>query len=84
MPYTTFTSDYTSSIWLRFYPSQVIKQELNLDEQLNARYSPTTDWEKVFKLGDKINQDLNLTEKNVLNEIKSFRTRKKTQKESRS
>ena len=29
-------------------------------------------WEKIFKLGDKINQRLNLTDKDIKKEIKSM------------
>lgn len=55
----------------------------NFDSTVNKGYkqlgsfSSTTNWEKVFMLGDKINRNLQLTEKDVLDELSKFRTSKK-------
>jgi hypothetical protein len=78
MPYSILTGDYTSSIWLRFNdPDRAMGQRLNMIRNLETSYSPTTNWEKVFSLGDTINRRLNLTEKDVSNEVETFRERRK-------
>ena len=76
MPYITITGDYTSSIWFKFYLEGYSKQ-LNLSKNVETSYSPTTDWEKVFSLGDEINKELNLSERDIADEISAYRKSKK-------
>lgn len=81
MQYTIVNADYISSVWFECYgPKESINLGLVPALEINARFSPSTDWEKVFSLGDQINKDLNLTERDVLNEIRSFRNKRKTKK----
>jgi len=74
MPYTIFTSDYMSSVWLRFNdPTNLSGSKLGISNNISTSFSPTTDWERVFSLGDKINQNLNISEGEILNEVKKLR-----------
>ena len=78
MSYTIVASDFMSSIWLRFNdPSRGGGSELGLFNNISTSYSPTTDWEKVFSLGDRINQNINMTEGEIINEIKNLRGKRK-------
>lgn len=76
MTYITRTGDYTSSIWFVFYP-EVYSKQLKLSNQLESSFSPTTEWEKVFRLGDEINKELKLSEKDIVDEITAYRKTKK-------
>ena len=40
-----------------------------------------TQWNKIFKLGDKINSKLHFTEKDVVNKVLTYRKRKQIEKE---
>ncbi|MBM3282990.1 hypothetical protein FJY90_01925 [Candidatus Gottesmanbacteria bacterium] len=76
MTYITITGDYTSSIWFKFYLDGYSDQ-LNLSKRVETSFSPTTDWEKVFALGDEINKGLDFSERNIMDEIASYRKSKK-------
>lgn len=80
MSYRTFTSNYTSSFWILVDPEGLSKQS-RLFDQIESSFSPTTDWEKVFGLGDMINRKLNLTEKDIADEVSTYR---KSKEKSRS
>lgn len=54
-----------------------VKQILNASFNQLGTFSPTTDWEKVFVIGDKINKELKLNEKDIANEINTFRKKSK-------
>lgn len=75
MPYTIVTGDSTSSVW--YY---IAAGQFKLASEIKARYSPGTDWEKVFAIGDVINSKLNLTERDTLNEVQIFRSKRKKRK----
>ena len=76
MTYITRTGNYTSSIWLEYYP-EVYSKQLKLSNQLEGSFSPTTEWEKVFRLGDEINRELKLSERDISDEITAYRKTKK-------
>jgi len=50
-----------------------------LDASFNqlGTFSPTTNWEKVFGLGNKINKELELSEKDIANEVITYRKKSK-------
>lgn len=54
-----------------------VKQVLDTSFKQLGTFSPTTNWEKVFAAGDKINKELKLSEKDIVNEINTFRKKPK-------
>lgn len=73
MAYKTISSDYSNTIWLVLMQPDEVKQVLDTSFSQLGTFSPTTNWEKVFAAGDKINKELKLGEKDIVNEINTFR-----------
>lgn len=71
MPNVMVLSKYSTSAWYLFGPSRT-KAEVPI-EQVTSTYSPSTDWEKVFMLGDEVNAQLKLSENDILADFKRFR-----------
>lgn len=59
-----------------FYP-EAFSEQFRLSRQIESSFSPTTDWEKVFGIGNMINRELNLTEKDISDEVSAYRSSKK-------
>jgi len=74
MSYNIVKSVYFSSDWIEFYP---YSQQFRLSKQVESSFSPSTNWEKVFSLGDKINRELKLSEKEIADEVNTYRKSKK-------
>ena len=68
-------SDYISSFWIEYY--QESSKQTRSYQQVESSFSPTTNWEKVFGVGDMINRKLNLTEKDITDDISDYRRSKK-------
>lgn len=77
MAYKTINSDYSSTTWLVLIQPNEIKQVLDASFKQLGTFSPTTDWEKVFAIGDRINQELKLSEKDIVNEVITYRKKSK-------
>lgn len=77
MSYMTVNSDFLNSTWLVVSQPDEVKQVLLSSFKTLGSFSPTTNWERVFELGDTINKELKLSEKDIVNEIKKFRSRRK-------
>lgn len=79
MSYTRIEpSDYISSFWIMTnYPGDDFSEQFKLSGKIETSFSPSTDWEKVFEMGDVINRKLSLTEKDVADEVSSYRKSKK-------
>lgn len=77
MAYSTINSDYSNTTWLVLMQSDEVKQVLDASFKQLGTFSPTTNWEKVFAIGDKINRELKLSEKDIANEINTFRKKSK-------
>lgn len=66
MAYKTISSDYSNTTWLVLIQKDGVKQVLDTSFKQLGTFSPTTNWEKVFAAGDKINKELKLSEKDVV------------------
>ena len=77
MAYKTIYSDYSNTTWLVLMQSDEVKQVLDASFKQLGTFSPTTNWEKVFDLGDKINKELKLSEKEIINEVITYRKKSK-------
>lgn len=77
MAYKTISSDYSNTTWLVLIQKDGVKQVLDTSFKQLGTFSPTTNWEKVFAAGDKINKELKLSEKDIVNEINTFRKKPK-------
>lgn len=77
MAYETIYSEYSSTTWLVLMQPNEVKQVLDASFKQLGTFSPTTNWEKVFAIGDKINKELKLSEKEIANEINTFRKKSK-------
>lgn len=77
MAYKTIISNDSSTIWLKLIQPTDFKNILDTSLKELGTFSPTTNWEKVFAAGDKINKELRLSEKDIVNEIKTFRKNQK-------
>ncbi|MBI4079156.1 MAG: hypothetical protein HY429_02570 [Candidatus Levybacteria bacterium] len=77
MPYQKISSDYFFSKWYRFLPPNIVTEKTDNEEyETLGTFSPNTNWEKVFALGDSINRGLQMTEQEVIDEVTNFRKRK--------
>ncbi|KKS69550.1 hypothetical protein A3A14_04650 [Candidatus Daviesbacteria bacterium RIFCSPLOWO2_01_FULL_43_38] len=76
MAYTTLYNYYSGTTWLLIQPNEV-KQVLDASFKQLGTFSPITNWEKVFDLGDKINKELKLSEKDIADEVIAYRKRSK-------
>lgn len=76
MAYTTLYNYYSGTTWLLIQLNEV-RQVLNASFEQLGTFSPTTNWEKVFNLGDKINKELKLSEKDIANEVITYRKKSK-------
>ncbi|OGE36389.1 hypothetical protein A3B45_02060 [Candidatus Daviesbacteria bacterium RIFCSPLOWO2_01_FULL_39_12] len=77
MSYKMVNSDFLNSTWLIISQPDEVQQLLRSSFETLGSFSPSTNWEKVFKLGDKINKELKLSEKDIVDEINKLRSRKK-------
>ena len=77
MAYTTVYSDYSNTIWLKFIQITDFRNRLDTSLKQLGTFSSTTNWEKVFELGDKINKELKLSEKDIVNEVITYRKKSK-------
>lgn len=77
MAYTTINSAYSNTIWLVLILPNEVKQVLDASFKQLGTFSPATDWEKVFELGDKINKELKFSEKDIVNEVSTYRKKSK-------
>ena len=77
MAYTTINSAYSSTTWLVLMQPNEVKQVLDASFKQLGTFSPTTNWERVFDLGDKINKELKLSEKDIVNEVITYRKKSK-------
>lgn len=77
MAYKTIYSDYSNTTWLKFIQPSDVQNVLDTSFKPLGTFSPSTNWEKVFWLGDKINKELKLSEKDIVNEINTFRKKSK-------
>lgn len=77
MAYKTISSDYSNTTWLVLMQPDEVKQVLDTSFKQLGTFSPTTNWEKVFAVGDKINKELKLSEKDIVNEINTIRKKPK-------
>lgn len=77
MPYQIISSDYFFSEWYQFLSQSVVTEKTENEEyETLGTFSPNTNWEKVFTLGDNINRELKMTEQGVIGEVSNFRKRK--------
>lgn len=77
MVYKTIYSEYSNTTWLVLMQPNEVKQVLDASFKQLGTFSPTTNWERVFELGDKINKELNLNEKDIVNEVITYRKKSK-------
>lgn len=77
MAYKTISSDYSNTTWLVLMQPDEVKQILDTSFKQLGTFSPTTNWEKVFAVGDKINTELKLSEKDIVNEVITYRKKSK-------
>lgn len=79
MPYQIILGECLSSKWYEFLnnPSVQTKKTTNEEYETLGSFSQGTNWEKVFALGDKINRDLGAKEQDIIDDIASFRKRRK-------
>jgi len=79
MPYQIILGEYLSSKWYEFFnnPTVQTKKTINEEYETLGNFSQGTNWEKIFTLGDKINRDLGTTEQGIIDDIASFRKRRK-------
>ena len=77
MSYTTFNSAYSNTTWLIVMQPNEVKQILDASFKQLGTFSPITNWEKVFELGNKINKELKLSEKDIVNEVITYRKKSK-------
>lgn len=78
MPYQIIVGEYLSSKWYGFFNSPTeAKKTINEGYETLGSFSQGTNWEKVFALGNKINRDLGATEQGIIDDIASFRKRRK-------
>lgn len=78
MPYQNISSKYLSSNWYQFLSPVETKKTNDEPYRVLGTFSQGTNWEKVFKLGNKINKDLRMTEQEIIDGIATFRKRKNT------
>jgi hypothetical protein len=77
MSYKLVNSDFLNSTWLIISQPNEVQQLLRSSFETLGSFSPSTNWEKVFELGDRVNKELKLSEKDIVDEINKFRSRKK-------
>lgn len=80
MPYQIIVGECLSSKWYGYgffnNPTEAKKTVSERYETFGS-FSQGTNWEKVFDLGNKINRDLGATEQGIIDDIASFRKRRK-------
>lgn len=78
MPYQINLGEYLSSKWYTYINSlSGTEKPKNEKYETLGSFSQGANWEKVFALGDKINRDLGATEQSIIDDIASFRKRRK-------
>lgn len=77
MSYRMVNSDFLNSTWLIISQPNEVQQILCSSFETLGSFSSSTNWEKVFELGDRINKELKLSEKDIVDEINKLRSRKK-------
>lgn len=79
MPYQIISGEYISSKWYEFLNNSTVQTEKTINEEYETlgSFSQGTNWEKIFALGNKINKDLGSTEQGIIDDIASFRRRRK-------
>lgn len=77
MSYTTVDSVFLKSTWLVISQPNEVKQILQSSFKTLGSFSPSTNWERVFALGDRINSGMRLSEKDIVDEVNKLRSRRK-------
>lgn len=77
MSYKTIYSECSNTAWLVLVQPNEVKQVLDASFKQLGTFSPATNWEKVFNIGDRIDKELKLSEKDIVDEINTFRKRSK-------
>lgn len=77
MSLQAISGDYISSNWFRILGAIVETRETNGEEYKPlGTFTQGTNWEKVFAIGNKINNDLQITEQEIVDEVTNLRKRK--------
>ena len=77
-----FRGQNTNTIWFLVKDEKIntgfdIAAKKNMGYMQLGSFSSSTNWEKVFALGDTINRNLTLSEKDIVDELSNFRKSKK-------